>query len=621
MTPSCYIREPSGSIRAGLATPTGQGLDSLLDGGRPPLRAALDLSAAIAETISVAESAGLVHGDLRPAHVKLAADGLIAVEGYGIPRRATKAPEGRPEDKSADRYGLGAIVYALLAPRPLGAMPRAADVYAPKLADRVAALGVATLSVADATDLRQLVTALLAFDPSERPSPADAASRLRMIGRRATGEPLLEWSRRVVAGYVGGPPAPAPTSAPSHPGVGAHRTWMPDDEPSTDLPPHLFAEKPDRPPLSASPTIAVPLSEPAPPPAPKPPPASVAIAPAAPPAAAAPPRLPPDPSDSSPVVAPAAPPAAPPAPPVKPPLASSGAAPFSRPMPPPVVPKAPASALVASTSRASMTIVPDDDGPTSVSPPTPATRTPPPAAPPPAPKPVGAPAAAKPAPPPVDDPFADPPPQKRGPLFYLVTIVGGGFLALFVCAGVVTGGAWYFLSARTDDVLEEMNAAVNAGSEPGVIAVPPAAGTPETPPPPEAAPAAPPPPSAPTPASPAPTPTAPAPRSTPPTAATPRTSTPTPAATAPPAAAHTPEPETAPEAATTYTVRFVAPDAEATVTCGDGQARTFTRSTSLLFEGTVTCLVKIAGGKTVAQFDRATTVTCSAVDEAVRCTR
>lgn len=191
-----YSREPnaSGQIIVGEGPAPGLPLDRLLDRGRPSLRTALEIAAHVADIECVALEDNAVHGDLRPAHVRVAPSGAVSVEGFGILRRVTRAPEGRPEQASADVYGLGLLIYTMASGEPFGNPPRDAREHDAYVAAKVQALDLGKAGQRRwAPDLRAFLAKLLAWAPADRPSPLDAANVFASIAQQCPGDDVATW--------------------------------------------------------------------------------------------------------------------------------------------------------------------------------------------------------------------------------------------------------------------------------------------------------------------------------------------------------------------------------------------------------------------------------------------
>jgi hypothetical protein len=67
-------------------------------------------------------------------------------------------------------------------------------------------------------------------------------------------------------------------------------------------------------------------------------------------------------------------------------------------------------------------------------------------------------------------------------------------------------------------------------------------------------------------------------------------------------------------------VRFSVSGAEGTINCGDGQRAEFAGSTTMSFEGTTTCLVKVDKSKGTVQVSRNASVNCTVAGDKVMCT-
>jgi eukaryotic-like serine/threonine-protein kinase len=168
---------------------------------RLPAGEVLRVAEELAEALAHAHAHGVLHRDVKPANVWLAADGGAALGDFGIALAASEpadepvgvgtpfyvAPEtvrGEPSTPSSDLYGLGATLYELLAGRP------------PFIGDSVPIVLERHLNVAPQplsaqvpeipAELDALVLRLLAKTPDERPGSAAAVRDAVVAARRAS---------------------------------------------------------------------------------------------------------------------------------------------------------------------------------------------------------------------------------------------------------------------------------------------------------------------------------------------------------------------------------------------------------------------------------------------------
>ncbi len=648
-----YTREAGelGQVLAAEGSAAGRTLEELLGEQRPPLRAALELGAALADILCIAEEDGAFHGDLSPRVVRVATNGNVSVEGFGVPRARSCAPEGVVNAASVDIYGLGLVLHAALSPTALGAMPSDADGHDDAVIDRV--MGFDFREVQGKRWLQEVRTFLckiLAWHVEERPVALDAANVLGSVADELPGDGLPEWAvaTAVPTATTGATPLRAmpvdveilggPTSLSAPMARGAVRQAPSSKGESTSFwsrekIAQMLAEEDDDGPFDApSPMGASDAGEDLPaarplrsvaPPRPEPSntlhalPRSGGMADAPPSYGRAAP--PPPPSLPRPAEVPPADDPVPAAPPFS---SGTGGSPGPSPLRPPSTVPAPqpvrhVSAGAAYGGAGGNGAAAQRPRVTSVE---------------------------------LDDPFAEPPPKSSGK--GLAIGVGVGVVLVLVCGGVLLagGGAWLFTrddATAATEVVPAPGTAANetpggaegaAGSSssgstssPGTATTPPAAGSSGT----SSS-------SKSTGSGGAATSTSGGSSSSKSTSSggsssgassstkstsgggsssgassstkstssasssspKPATTTTTKAST--PAPAPAPAPTDGP-----YTVRFSVPGKEGRVQCGDGQTTEFVGSTTMSFTGTVTCRVKVDKLQGVVQIERGGTVTCS----------
>ena len=235
-------------------------LDELVGMAGPlPLPALWRLAAGVAEALEAIHGCGLVHRDLKPGNVLIAADGpqvidfgiaraleataltstgvVIGTVGYMPPEQVTGG-EARP---AGDVFSLGCVLaFAATGAHPFAPSP---GTPAATVLYRVAHGTPDLEGVPD--PLRGLVAHCLSRDPAGRPTPGEVAARAAALGEDP--EPGAFWPPTVVAAIDGWqarhplPPPPAPESpaAPPEPPqpqpAAAHPATASAGEPAVDV--------------------------------------------------------------------------------------------------------------------------------------------------------------------------------------------------------------------------------------------------------------------------------------------------------------------------------------------------------------------------------------------------
>lgn len=230
---------------------SGRNLSAVLDGQGPlaPSQVA-ELGAQAARALAAAHTAGVVHGDVKPANLLLTDDGVLKLTDFGIARRlgpATSgqparvvlgtagylAPElalGHPPSRAGDLYALGCVLYEL----STGERPFEADtstaLFHRHLRESPTPPG--RLQPRISTELEQAILRLLAKQPDTRPIDATrVADALEIIARsRSTSLTANE-----PTDTTQGSPAQAPTRArrarhraktPTRPSLAPLHRWL-----------------------------------------------------------------------------------------------------------------------------------------------------------------------------------------------------------------------------------------------------------------------------------------------------------------------------------------------------------------------------------------------------------
>ncbi|KPI14867.1 serine/threonine protein kinase [Actinobacteria bacterium OK006] len=165
-----------------------------------------DLGAQAARALAAAHAAGVLRRDVKPANLLVAHDGTVKVVDFGIAQvtdhiplpdgalvlgtAAYTAPElalHHPAGPASDLYGLGCVLYELLAGQPPFPGGDAAQVLYRHVHEQPSRL--ADVRPDASPELLRAVEALLAKNPADRPqSAAEAARRLQAPLAQATAD-------------------------------------------------------------------------------------------------------------------------------------------------------------------------------------------------------------------------------------------------------------------------------------------------------------------------------------------------------------------------------------------------------------------------------------------------
>lgn len=195
-----YVRTegPDGGVDAADGRAIGLDLRAVLAEGRPPFNIAVQIITAMAEILSIAEEDGVVHGDITLADVLVDDTGAVSLEGFGRPN--THAPEGSPGGPATDRFGLGLVAYALLAPVELGALPRDAEGHENAAIDAVLNVDLGELPEEQVGDVQWFLARLLSWEPGDRPAASDTWQAFARVGEALIGPAFAPWCSAALEG-------------------------------------------------------------------------------------------------------------------------------------------------------------------------------------------------------------------------------------------------------------------------------------------------------------------------------------------------------------------------------------------------------------------------------------
>ena len=209
--------------------------DILRDREHKPLEPdqAAHIAGQVADALSAAHAAGIIHRDIKPGNIIVAPDGSVKVLDFGIARAldshtltqtatvlgtsAYMSPEqalGQPVDARSDVYSLGCVLYEMLTGEP----PFVADVSAAVLHQhvRVEPKPARERNPAIPTALNDLVMQMLAKSPDDRPQTATEVRDRLSQGPAEAQDGSDDFPTIAMAAAMAPTPATVPLEATEH---------------------------------------------------------------------------------------------------------------------------------------------------------------------------------------------------------------------------------------------------------------------------------------------------------------------------------------------------------------------------------------------------------------------
>jgi formylglycine-generating enzyme required for sulfatase activity/dienelactone hydrolase/predicted Ser/Thr protein kinase len=218
------VDEENGTTFIAMELVEGTSLDRLLARGPLPVVTALDYGVQIATALEAAHAAGVIHRDVKPANIVIAADGRVKVLDFGlaklVERSSTDAtvsvlgtmpgiimgtaaymsPEqaqGQPVDARSDIFSFGAVLYEMFAGRRPFSGTSDVGIITSILRDDPAPMRNARADVP--ADVDALVRRALEKDPAARPrGAAEIRTALTSARDRLTRPREATWRRPTV---------------------------------------------------------------------------------------------------------------------------------------------------------------------------------------------------------------------------------------------------------------------------------------------------------------------------------------------------------------------------------------------------------------------------------------
>lgn len=194
-----YTREVGneGQVLTDDGTPDGRPVTAMLQKARIPMAVCLEIVAFLADILTIAEEDRALHGDINPGDVFIDQRGNVSLAGFGLARRAGRAPDSPPQLPASDVYGLGVVMHALLSTEPMGPVPRERDAHDDAIVDRLLSIDWSEMEGVPGRDpVIHFLCSMLAHSPAERPAPLDVANIVSGAAAKIGGQSLAAWARR-----------------------------------------------------------------------------------------------------------------------------------------------------------------------------------------------------------------------------------------------------------------------------------------------------------------------------------------------------------------------------------------------------------------------------------------
>ncbi len=180
----------------------GLDLETVLEDGLPPWNVALEVVAALCEVLDIAEEDSEVHGGLHPKYVFIDETGAVSLEGFGVPRNKTRAPEGTPKGPVTDLYGLGYTAFRAicLADLPENMPDDDPDRHDDLVIDKILEVELDGLPEEMQGDIQWFIAKLMSFDREDRPRALEAWRTFIAFASEVDGPDMASWCAAALDG-------------------------------------------------------------------------------------------------------------------------------------------------------------------------------------------------------------------------------------------------------------------------------------------------------------------------------------------------------------------------------------------------------------------------------------